>query len=228
MENKKAIARPLSLAEQVANNIAELVLSGEFKPGDSIPEPRLAAYFQVSRGPVREALRILEKDGVVTISPRRGARVTKLTAAELDQVFEIRATLFGLAAGLFSNRHAPADLDRLQQRLDQMRALVSAGGATEAHAQLSLEMASTLLEGCGNPRLREMVLQLSRQVARYTRLGLSSVERRRQSLESWEALIGHIRSGEAESAEALARRMVMNSRKHALEMLAQEEAAASG
>jgi DNA-binding GntR family transcriptional regulator len=79
-----------SLAEQIAARLSEHILSGTYAPGQRIMEQTVASEFAVSRGPVREALRLLEKDGLVTILPRRGAQVTNLSIAEVR-----RSSTFG-------------------------------------------------------------------------------------------------------------------------------------
>src|SRR3970282_2757856 len=90
--------RPLtqSLPEQIAARLSDRIVAGTYAPGQRIMEQAVAAEFAVSRGPVREALRLLEKDGLVTILPRRGAQVTNLSIAEVKEIFDIRAALNGL------------------------------------------------------------------------------------------------------------------------------------
>ena len=86
----------LSLPEQIAAQLAARITAGTYQPGQRIMEQALAAEFSVSRGPVRDALRLLEKDGLVTIIPRRGAQVTKLSIQEVREIFDIRVALNGL------------------------------------------------------------------------------------------------------------------------------------
>ena len=86
----------LSLPEQIAAQLASRITAGAYAPGQRILEQALAAEFGVSRGPVRDALRLLEKDGLVTILARRGAQVTKLTIQEVREIFDIRVALNGL------------------------------------------------------------------------------------------------------------------------------------
>jgi DNA-binding GntR family transcriptional regulator len=203
--------QPLSLGEQIANGIAEDILQERLKPGDSIPEQHLAQQYQVSRGPIREALRILEKEGVVQILPRRGARVTQLTVTEVDDIFVIRAHLFGLAASLFVGRAAAEDLFCLNTLFKRMKGLAPEQATT--HAEVSAQMALVLLEQCGNDRLRSMILQLARQVARYTQLGLQANERRRASIASWRAMLRALRQRESQHAENVGRQMVLNTRR---------------
>lgn len=214
--------QPLSLGEQIANGIADDILHERLKPGEAIPEQQLAQSYQVSRGPIRDALRILEKEGVVRILPRRGARVTQLSIDEVDEVFVIRATLFGLAARLFADNAPRQDLNALDGLLKQMRAL----GADEAtaHAEISAQMALVMLGGCGNQRLRAMVMQLARQIARYTQLGLLARTRRRASIKSWRSLLRAFAGGEALEAENIARQMVSNTQREVTSQLSAQRA----
>ena len=85
-----------SLAEQIAARLSDRIVAGGYTPGQRIMEQALAEEFSVSRGPVREALRLLEKDGLVTILPRRGAQVTRLSIDEVKEIFDVRAMLNGL------------------------------------------------------------------------------------------------------------------------------------
>jgi DNA-binding GntR family transcriptional regulator len=213
--------QPLSLGEQIANGIADDILHERLKPGEAIPEQQLAQSYQVSRGPIRDALRILEKDGVVRILPRRGARVTQLSIEEVDELFVIRATLFGLAARLFALRASPANLKALKDQLRQVRAL-GAGEASE-HAEISAQMALVMLNQCGNQRLCAMLQQLARQVARYTQIGLQTRARRRTSISSWRSLLRSFSCGDALQAENIARQMVTNTHREAISQLSTQQ-----
>src|SRR5689334_23176589 len=97
-ESKAAPDAPLtlSLPEQIAARLSERITADIYAPGRRIMEQEVSAEFGVSRGPVREALRLLEKEGLVTILPRRGAQVTRLSTAEVREIFDIRAALNGL------------------------------------------------------------------------------------------------------------------------------------
>jgi DNA-binding GntR family transcriptional regulator len=88
----------LTVPEQIAAQVGDRILSGAMAPGERIGEQELADEFAVSRGPIREAIRILEREGLATILARRGAIVTELTATELKELLEIRAGLFELVA----------------------------------------------------------------------------------------------------------------------------------
>ena len=86
-----------TLPAQIAVRIGQAIVENEFAPGQKLREVDLAASFGVSRASVREALRMVEREGLVTILPQRGAQVTSLSAQEVQDIFEIRAQLIGLA-----------------------------------------------------------------------------------------------------------------------------------
>ncbi|CAN5123987.1 GntR family transcriptional regulator [soil metagenome] len=87
-----------SLNNVVADALREAILTGKFKPGDRLPEPQLAEMFGVSRNPIREALQVLSNEGLVEISPRKGARVPLMSDEELLETIELRAELEGISA----------------------------------------------------------------------------------------------------------------------------------
>jgi DNA-binding GntR family transcriptional regulator len=105
------------LNKVVADAIRERILAGEFAPGERLAEERLSAELGVSRMPVREALRALAAEGIVTIEPRRGASVTSYTPEQVQELVEVRATLESLNARLAARRKDPAQIGELQRVL---------------------------------------------------------------------------------------------------------------
>jgi DNA-binding GntR family transcriptional regulator len=180
--------RVLTMPEQIAESITLAILRGEYGPGDSVREQELADHFQVSRGPIREALRILEKVGVVTIVPQRGAHVTSLSRQEIDNLFEIRAVLAGLVAKYLLDLDAQVvnSMESLVTRLEQ---IATQSDALDEYAQGSYRLSTLLFQSCGNKQLAELMGALSIQTARYTRLGLRSPERRLISVQHWRQLV---------------------------------------
>lgn len=85
-----------NLAYQIAQYIGEKIIHAELKPGERIIEDNLARELNVSRIPLREALRLLEKDGLVELAPRRGVKVTKLTRLNVEYTYDILTELYGL------------------------------------------------------------------------------------------------------------------------------------
>ncbi len=206
-------ARPrlLTLPEQIAEQLAQEIVDQTLKPGERLKEVALCGQFRVSRAPIREALRLLESRGLVQIASRRGVRVTQLSAQEVDDLYEIRASLLGLAARRVALRRDGqflAAASALVQRLRQFASHPAYGRYFDATYALS----NLIAQAAGSPRLAALVFSFSQQVARYTRLSLQAVERRRKSLQLWERLARAIEARQPDAAEAAMRDLVFGSR----------------
>ncbi|MGF6602978.1 DNA-binding GntR family transcriptional regulator [Paraburkholderia sp. GAS448] len=212
--------RPLTMPEQIAESITDAVLRGDYQPGDRVREQELASQFQVSRGPIREALRILEKSGVVRILPQRGAHITQLSAKEVNDLFEVRRSLIGLLARKICPA-PPALIKAVDQQVRTLEALGGQESATEEHAKISMLLSRLLLAACDNHRLVEMLESLVNQTARYTRLGLREPQRRTQSAASWRSFVIALEAGNADLAAAALEGLVEASRVAAVKHLQQ-------
>lgn len=221
-------ASPLtqSLPEQIATRLSERIVSGTYVPGQRIMEQAVAAEFEVSRGPVREALRLLEKDGLVIILPRRGAQVTNPTIAEVNEIFDIRAMLNGLRDRTIAESPQREQLLPLLEH--EIAALADHAALPDGARYIDtvLRLNRLLTQASGNRRLQTILGSLAVQTVRYTRLGLSTQERRRQSVQHWQDLLRAIRDGDGDAAERIARRRVLDSRDAAIEQLLRQRAAA--
>ena len=223
-------AAPLtqSLSEQIAAQLSERIVTGAYAPGQRIMEQAVAAEFAVSRGPVREALRLLEKDGLVTIWPRRGAQVTNLSIAEVKEIFDIRAALNGLR-----DRQLAEDPERLRV-LPALEAEVAKLARFARQSELGEEYIETvfrvnrlLTRASRNKRLRTVLDALALQTLRYSHLGLSTPQRRRQSIQHWQRFVKAIRDGDGAEAERIAKQRVLDSRDAAI-LLLQNQSTANG
>lgn len=213
-----------SLPEQIAARLAERILSGVYSPGERIREETLAGEFAVSRGPAREALRLLEKDGLITILPRRGAMVTKLTVDEVREIFEIRAVLNGLRDRTVAESEARARvLPLLEAEVAKLAQCARTAESGEAYVETVLQINRVLNRATPNRRLSAYLTSLEQQTARYSRLGLSTPERRRQSVQRWQRLVKAIRDGNGAEAEQIARERVLESKDAAIRLLAARE-----
>ena len=214
-----------SLAEQIAARLAERILSGGYAPGQRVMEQAVASEFDVSRGPVREALRLLEKDGLVTILPRRGAQVTNLSIAEVKEIFDIRASLNGLrdrqiAEDPARSRYLPA----LEAEVNHLTRLARLPEHGEEYVETVFRLNQLLTQASRNARLRSILGSLAVQTRRYSQLGLLTPQRRRQSAQNWQQFLKAIRDGDGVQAERIARERVLESRDAAIRILQEHEA----
>jgi DNA-binding GntR family transcriptional regulator len=205
-----------TLPAQIATRIGQAIVDGQFKPGAKLREVDLARSFGVSRASVREALRLVESEGLVTILPQRGAQVTVLSAQEVQDVFEIRAHLMGLACARLAASASPEVRVRLGELLKNLKAARDDG---DAYARASAALSEYYVRGAGSKRLADLVLSFGRQTARYTKLSLSTPERRRHSMARWRDLVAATIGGDVSTAERLARQLVLETRDTAVRML---------
>jgi DNA-binding GntR family transcriptional regulator len=226
----RAEAAPLtqSLPEQIASQLAARIISGRYARGQRVFEQAIAAEFAVSRGPVREALRLLERDGLVTILPRRGAQVTNLSTAEVKEIFDIRAQLNGLRdRELAEDPQRMQLLPALEAQVAQLARYARQPDMGDAYVDTVFALNRMLTHASRNRRLRSILDSLALQTLRYSRLGLSSAQRRRQSVQHWQKLIKAIRDGDGAAAEQAARQRVVDSRDAAIRQLETQDADAA-
>lgn len=207
--------RPLSVAEQIAERISRDILAGVYKPGERIIEQTIADEFQVSRGPVRDAIRILERESVVEVLPRRGAQVTALTVKEIDDIFAIRAALIELGVALATPLLSDGEVAQIRHWIDQLSTSADRVGSADDYVPISYHISLFISRRCQNERLFDMIRSMSRQTLRYSHLALASDERRKRSAALWTDLALALDARDAKSAGQLARCLVEESGKAA-------------
>ena len=213
------LAHTLSLPEQIAERIGNDIIRGRFEPGARIQEQEVATGFQVSRGPVREALRILERDGLIQIHARRGAQVTELTVTELNAIFDPRISLNGLAARRAAERGDPESIARPKAAVERVVAAAAADDL-DLYLKASYQAHRSICEASGNPFITRLVFLLTHQTLRYARLGLSTTRRRQQSSRNWRRMLAAVQAGDGDEAQAVAEATARESRDAAVKVLA--------
>ncbi len=203
-----------TLPLQIADQIAASIVDGRFAPGSRLREVELSASFEVSRATVREALRLLEQRGLVRIQPQRGAHVTQLSAKELDDLFEVRASLLSTGSRLVAERCSAAEVASLRTQVARLRESVD---DLDAYTRLSADLVGALMRMSGNDVLAAYVEDFAQRIGRYVRLGLLSIARRRHSVETWDRLIDAIAARDGEGAALLHRRLALENRSAALD-----------
>ena len=111
---------PSLIVEQVTKTLTDAILEGVLKGGDKLIEAELQKKFGISRSPIREAFRMLEKNGLVEMYPRKGTFVKKITVKDVEENFPVRAYLEGLAARLAAHRLSSQDIQKMTKALGQM------------------------------------------------------------------------------------------------------------
>jgi DNA-binding GntR family transcriptional regulator len=155
LEQREALVRNASVA--ATELIREAIVDGRLAPGERLKEEELARELGISRTPVREALLLLQAEGLVQATPNRGARVSAHTAEDLDDLYQLRALLEGYAARRAALAVSEADIAELRASCDRFDLLC------EEHAELrdlvseNLFFHSTILDAAGSARLSSMV-----------------------------------------------------------------------
>lgn len=207
---------PLQLAERLGSAIVE----EQIAPGERLKEVDLARSFGVSRATVREALRLLEQRGLVSIVPQRGAQVTKLERSELEDLFEIRAVLLGLASRRVARDYSPQSAAVLAAGHARLKAAVGNGAA---YARASADLVADIALLSGNQQLADYIADFAMRVGRYARLGLATPERQARSLANWGKLLRAMATRDAERAEAIHRRLSTENQEAAIAELERRE-----
>jgi DNA-binding GntR family transcriptional regulator len=193
------------LTKLVVDSIRDRILSGELAPGERLVEATLSTELGVSRMPVREALRTLAAEGIVTVEPRRGAAVAVHTPEQVQELVEVRATLEALNAKLAAKRHDPEQIRKLEQILAAGSKVSEKTDLAQLHADNS-NFHEALAQVAANATLREMVRSLRDRTA--VIFAPHSRKRAKQNWEEHAAILRAVVAGDAELAGLLAARHV--------------------
>jgi DNA-binding GntR family transcriptional regulator len=196
------------LTELVVTALRERILSGGVPPGERLIEGKLSEELGVSRMPVREALRQLAAEGLVTIEPRRGASVTSFTPQQMRELVEVRATLEGLNAKLAAQRHDDQQIAEMQRILEE-GTRISKDGADDA---VMLMMNQRFHDALGSIAANSILQDIMRSLRDRTALLFASINSSRgpQNWDEHAAILRAVINGDAELASLLAMRHVYN------------------
>ena len=195
MSNLKSHAIYLALRERI--------LSSDIEPGARLKLREIGNQYQTSDIPVREALRMLERDGLVETSPYVGARVTSLTAKEVAETYFIRSHLESIATGLAAERITDAELAELDALMAKMDDAVDAQDGP-AFSDLNREFHRTIVASCGNDMLRDLTMDIWQRHSGFQRVFRQVPERLAVSQREHEGIMAALRAHDAEAAARLA------------------------
>jgi DNA-binding GntR family transcriptional regulator len=154
------VAAPLR--REIETRLRSAITQGRFHAGERLIERELCEMFGVSRPSLREALRQLEAEELVTLRPNRGPVVVDISVPEAREIYEIRAPLEGLATRLFTRRASDAEVVGLRDALRELKK--AAGKSSETLLDLKTRYYEILLNGCGNRIIRRELLQLHNRI----------------------------------------------------------------
>jgi len=202
-----------SAGEGAADLIRRAILDGTFRPGQRLTEEGLAGDLQISRTPVREALRVLRTEGLIESAPYQGSTVRAYAIEDLDDIYQLRALLEGHAARRAAPRIAEDDIATLQESCVR---LVSLGDATDENVARIVEenlfFHTKILEIAGSLRLGEMVRKVIELPLVYKSYHWYSPNQKRMSEHAHEQLTHVLATGDADRAELIMRGHVYDGR----------------
>lgn len=209
-----------SLVDQLVARLADDIIKGVYAPGERLKEQEIALRFGTSRAPLREALRVLERERLIEILPWRGAQVVHLSVDEIRELFEVRAELFGICARRLAGRGRASDVAQVRCEIDALVEATEAGCDAEAYKTRTNAISVMMSGMVGNRYLHEIMASLRQKMFwYYCFLGTATLERRRDSNESWRRLGESLEARDAPGAEASAHRIIEASGEYAVRTL---------
>ena len=202
----------LPLRDFVFITLRQSILTGELKPGERLMEIHLAHKLGVSRTPIREAIRKLELEGLVTMVPRRGAEVAQITEKSMGDVLEVRRALDALCAELACDRITEDELRALKQSCDNFEQSVK-DGDVQRIAQADVALHDIIVRATGNQRLIQLVNNLSEQMYRYRFEYIKDGAQHQTLIEEHRIIYQSIVGKDRETAAAAAKTHIDNQKK---------------
>jgi DNA-binding GntR family transcriptional regulator len=212
-------ARPeRGLAHGISEQLQQLIYSGEIAPGERLNEAALALRMGTSRGPIREAIRVLTGIGLVVAVPNRGVFVRQISVREMLEIYELRALLFSFAAQHAAEHLSDGDRAEFVQLLADMDAACEAGDGQRYYV-LNLRFHALVMEQCRNQRAQRAYEDHAKELHLYRRRYFDAKTNMRRSNTEHRRIFEAIAQGAADRAARLAQAHVMQGRQRLLSTL---------
>lgn len=193
-----------TIRNQVYQILKKQICSGEYPPRFWLQEQELAASLQVSRSPVREALRRLVADGLADEIPNKGVFVRSFSAQDIEEIFEIRTLLEGYAIRKGHANYSPQQQEALLKLLQELETAHTAGDL-ELYTQLDDKLHLTIVQWCGNQLAAEMYGRVHSMVRQFRIYSLTASVRFQDSLSEHRGVVEALLQGDWERAEEINR-----------------------
>jgi DNA-binding GntR family transcriptional regulator len=194
-----------TLHEEIANNLRELIMSGELHEGDKIKEDELCSSMGISKTPLREALRVLSVEGLIKLVPNRGSFVSTPTFEEIREMFDIMSVLEGICARTAAKKMSAKDLATLEKLHNRLENNFKRRAQRE-YIRINNQFYAFVQELAGNRTLNQIVNGLRQKILLYRYQSLNLPERFEQSIQEHRDLIKAFRKKDPKKVETLMRR----------------------
>ncbi len=212
-----------TLRTMVEDKLRSAICSGRFKPGQRLVERELCELIDVSRTSVREALRQLEAEGLVTSIPYRGPVVSTISVEEARQLYAVRALLEGFAGQSFAERGSDAEIAALKTVVDRLEEVVTRGGDRQALIDAKTEFYNVLMQGGGNIFVRQMLGMMHNRITLLRVTSMTQGGRLLKSMEEIKAIYHAIAARDGAGARKACVRHIEAATKVAIAVLAEAE-----
>ena len=206
-----ALLQTSSLSMVVQQEIERAILAGEYAPGSKLVEANLAQKLGVSRGPVREAFRMLEEGGLLRNEKNRGVFVRDIPIAEAVEIFDLRAAMDEMVGRQLARNIKPAEVREIKGMVESMERAVKAADAHHYHL-LNLKFHDRLVEMAGNGKLTTIYRKLIKELSLFRRLNLADSWLMPISAGEHRQIVKAIASGDADAAGSALREHVLESK----------------
>lgn len=208
-----------SISGQIAKILADRIIRGDLVPGQRILEQTISDELDVSRSPVREAFLSLEKQRLVEILPRRGARVADMSRDDIQSLYDLVTELYGLAASKSAESHTVEDLAKIRRTVENVRLFAEAGNP-EKYYEAIFEFSLAALEVARNPLLTQTLADLN-GLTRRAQFGTISkpVGDLAENAAFFERALDYVEKGNPDKAAQTIRAYVQNEKDFAMRLL---------
>jgi DNA-binding GntR family transcriptional regulator len=200
MQNEALVAiefrRTQSLTAIVARELERLILSAELKAGERLNEQAIATRLGVSRGPVREATRALERAGLVTVIANQGVFVRQVGFEEAIEIYDMRAVVFGFACQRLSSRLTGAQAEELQGLIARMDQAIEQGD-NRGYYELNLSFHDAVIAFAGHGRAKQVYESLLNETHLFRQRALGSQDSMKESNAEHAAILDALKAGDA-------------------------------
>ncbi|MCW0209483.1 GntR family transcriptional regulator [Achromobacter veterisilvae] len=214
--------KPATLRTRVEEFLRASIMDGRIKGGERLRELELCEQLGISRSTLREALRTLEAERLISIEPHRGPTVVRITEKAARDLYALRALLEGYAAHEFARLAGDADIERLRKAVD---ALHRQGKGSNKSALLAAkrDFYDVLLGGCDNDLVKDMLPGLLSRINLLRATSFARADRLPESLAEIDHLFERIRARDPQGAQEAARSHIVNAERTALEVLRRQQ-----
>jgi DNA-binding GntR family transcriptional regulator len=209
-----------------ADAVRDRILRGVYPEGSPLRQDAIAEELAVSRIPVREALRQLEAEGLVTVQPHRGATVSSLSPAEIDELFDLRASIEPNLLRLAVPRLDSDEYERAEAVLAASESALDKGDVSH-WGELNWQFHSTLYAAAGRQVTLDLVRKLHQQTERYSRMQLALTHAGAKTSTEHRQILGAVKRRDVKRATAILRRHILGGRNRLVSFLRDEKARAN-